>query len=116
MAARACSALLVACAALLASGCGHHREAVPGPVTTITVPADEPPSPETWPSYPDFSSAHSCWTRPGNGVIRAAPSLEAKRRRGTAPAEIARRLLARLGDRRYIERITIGKPPAATLK
>src|SRR5438477_12508466 len=112
MAARAGLALVVALAMLPASGCAHHGEAVPGPVRTITVPADEPPPPDTWPAYPDFAAAHSCWTRPfGNGVMRAAPSvLPRVGERGTPPREIVRRLLSRLGDRRYVERIKIGRP------
>lgn len=113
-------AVTVGLLASLASGCiggGHGAERLPPPVTTLTVPADKPPSPDTWPAYPNFS-AHSCWTRRfGNGIMRAAPSIPPRRtERGTPPAEIVHGLLNRFGDRRYIERITIGRPPPVTLR
>jgi hypothetical protein len=87
------------------------------PLTGITVPADKPPSPGSWSADPSFS-ARSCWTRPfGNGVMRAAPSATLPlSTKAIAPAEIVRRLLARLGDRRFIRRVEIGPPPPITLQ
>jgi hypothetical protein len=114
-------ALAVAAVLLgLACGCSSHARggnAVPSPVTTISVPRDEPPSPSTWPAYPQFS-AHSCWTRPfGSGVMRAAPSAKPPSNPPrTPPAQIVRRLLARLGDRRYVRGIELGVPPSITLQ
>lgn len=76
------------------------------------------PSPASWPRYPHFP-ARSCWTRPspggGTGLLRAAPSYRAKRLSSLRPAAIADRLLARLGDRRYIHRIELGPPPPLVL-
>jgi hypothetical protein len=96
----------------LACGCSGHK--------TIDVPANKPPPANAWPAYPTFS-AHSCWTRHEGGnrairVMRAAPSVKPKRSvRVPTPGQIVRRLLARLGDRRYIRRIDIGAPPQITL-
>jgi hypothetical protein len=90
----------------------------PGPkerAATAVGPA-LPPSPASWPDYPSFSPA-SCWTRPfGEGVMRSAPSFAARPGAKTAPAELVRDLLARLGDRRYVKRIEIGAPPPVTLQ
>jgi hypothetical protein len=104
---------------IFAVGCSIRTSdtaSVPPPVTTIIVPPDKPPSPAGWPAYPTFSG-HSCWTRRGNGVMRAAPSATPpKGAPRNSPAQIVRRLLDRLGDRRYIHGIQLGAPPPLTLQ
>jgi hypothetical protein len=94
-----------------AAGCaGSHRK-IPPPETHVAVSAEAPPSPTTWPAYPHFSH-RSCWTRPflrGEvpNVYRVAPSYApAVRSHPIPPATVARRLLSRLGDRRYVHSIT----------
>lgn len=106
---------LAVCAAL--TGCGSGRS-IPGPVTTVSVPPQNPPSPASWPAYPRFSK-QSCWGRPsdrGAPIERSAPSFGTASPTGApvAPKLLARRLLARLGDRRYIRRITLAPAPPAT--
>ena len=72
-----------------------------------------PPAPSTWPPYPRFP-ASSCWTRsaPG-GMLRSAPSY-----RGApahlSPKTIVRRVLAQLGDRRFVQRVELGHVPPIT--
>jgi len=77
-----------------------------------------PPSPATWPPYPHFP-AHSCWARPspggGTGLLRAAPSYRETGSVRLRPAAVADRLLARLGDQRYLHRIELGPPPPLVL-
>ena len=91
------------------------QSAGPGEPAAAGVAAELPPSPATWPDYPSFSPG-SCWTRPlGPGVIRSAPSFATTSAAKAAPAELVRDLLARFGDRRYVKRIEIGRPPPITL-
>ena len=88
--------------AFLAAGCSHSAR--------IAISADLPPSARTWPAYPHFSN-HSCWARlPGRGVQQAAPSF-ASANSHLRPRELVRRLLARFGDRTFIEGIAVGAPP-----
>src|SRR5437660_12346908 len=98
--------------ALTAAGCGGSRAAL----VNVSVPADRPPSPATWQRYPRFP-ARSCWARPfGTGVMRAAPSVRpAAQRSSVAAGVILRRLLDRLGDRRFVRRVELGAPPPIPL-
>lgn len=95
----------------LAAGCAGSHRRIPPPETHVPVSANAPPSPTTWPAYPHFSH-HSCWTRPFlrgelKIVERVAPSYApAPRAHPIPPATVARRLLARLGDRRYVHSIS----------
>jgi hypothetical protein len=99
--------LLALCAiALIASGCLHSHPA--------DIAADLPPSPRTWPPYPDFSQ-RSCWAKPtGRWHHQSAPSF-APTLAGTPtpPVELVRRLLERFGDRTFIRRLRVGPPPPA---
>jgi len=91
--------------AFLAAACSNSNE--------VVISADQPPTPTTWPAYPKFPQA-SCWARPTSaaGISRVAPSVPvARSKHPTPPAEIARRLLARFGDRSFIRRIEFGRPP-----
>lgn len=105
---------LAVCAAVI--GCGSGRQ-IPGPVTTLSVPSQNPPSPASWPVYPSFPK-HSCWGRPsdnGAPIERSAPSSPLPAiGAAVRPKLIARRLLARLGDHRYIRSIALTPAPAAT--
>jgi hypothetical protein len=96
---------LVGCVA----GCGGDAPSTSGPRvgSRIIIPADNPPSPATWPPYPHFTQA-SCWGRPVRGApMRWAPSYAvAKPGHPVTPQLIVRRFLARFGDRRYIRAIT----------
>jgi hypothetical protein len=104
-------ALAVSLLAGLACGCSGGGSSV-----APTAPFSKPSPSSTWPAYPSFS-AKSCWTQPqGNGVMRAAPSTLPKHSPVTLPHEIVRRLLGRLGDRRYIRDIGLGRPPATTVR
>jgi hypothetical protein len=119
--------LLAAAATALAglTGCGSsqpkvqpsHPPAFPAS-GHVSIPADKPPSPTTWPKYPRFTSP-SCWARPFTKgeipeVDQVAPSyLPARRAHPAPPAQVAERLLARFGDHRYVRGITFTKPPAA---
>lgn len=98
---------------LLATACGAKRQGV-----SVGIPAEYPPSPATWPSYPAYP-ASSCWTRPfgGGRPLRAAPSEPVRAHpHPLTPRTIVQRLLARLGDRRYVVRIELGVPPPITLQ
>lgn len=106
-------ALAVSLLAGLVSGCSGR-----GPSVAPTTPFGKPPASKSWPAYPSFAG-RSCWTQQQqrNGVMRAAPSIVPKPHHPeTPPAEIVRRLLGRLGDRRYIRDIALGRPPATTLR
>jgi hypothetical protein len=99
--------VVVGSIALLAAGCLGSK------ATHVVISADLPPAPSTWGAYPKFSQ-HSCWSRPGiaRSVMRSAPSLPPSRTaNATPPIELARRLLARFGDRSLIHGIKIGAPP-----
>jgi hypothetical protein len=95
---------LTACAST-----GRHASPV---AAHVSIPADLPPSPATWPKYPHFSR-HSGWGRPGAFgkhpralLTRLAPSYAPPARaHPIPPAVVARRLLARLGDGRYVRAI-----------
>lgn len=81
----------------------------------VRIAADLPPPPTTWPAYPHFS-ARSCWGDGNLGLTRWAPSVAPPRSRSNAsPQQIAQRVLARFGDRRYIHGIRIGRPPRSYL-
>jgi hypothetical protein len=105
---------LVVCAALTGCASGHR---IPGPVASVVVPPQNPPSPASWPAYPRFSK-QSCWGRPsdkGAPIERSAPSFGTASAIGAvAPNLVGRRLLARLGDHRYIRRIILAAAPPAT--
>lgn len=103
------------CVALVGCGSGHR---IPGPVTTVSVSPQNPPSPASWPAYPRYSK-HSCWGRPsdrGSPIERSAPSFGTASPLGAriAPKLVARRLLAQLGDHRYIRGIRLAPAPPAT--
>jgi hypothetical protein len=111
--------LVTAIAALaVATGCAGSHKKIPPPQRHVAVSAHGPPSPTTWPAYPRFSH-HSCWTRPflrGEvpRVYRVAPSYApALRSHPIPPATVARRLLARLGDRRYVHSIAFAPASSA---
>jgi hypothetical protein len=97
----------------LAAGCGGAHMHVD---SSVQVSAAPPPAPSTWPDYPTFSG-HSCWARNvSGGVMRAAPSVPARHVASPAsPAQLARLLLQRFGDRRYVRRVVFAGPPAHTL-
>jgi hypothetical protein len=99
------------------AGCGGQNDVLRAD-TSVRVPPAPPPSPATWPRYPAYP-ASSCWTRPfGDGApLRAAPSRPLPRAAARSqPQQIVQRLLARLGDRRYVLRVEIGSPPPITLQ
>jgi len=110
--------LAILVAACIAGAIGANvaiRDTAPRERTAATEAPVRPPSPTTWPDYPSFPT--SCWTRPfGEGLMRSAPSFAVTPEAGRAPAELVRDLLARLSDRRYIERIEIGPPPPVALR
>jgi hypothetical protein len=106
--------ILVAAAIAAVAGAivAAHRA---GPAEPAAEP-ESPASPATWPDYPSFSQ-NSCWTRPlGPGLMRSAPSFADPSATNTAPAKLVRDLLARFGDRRYVKRIEIGRPPPITFQ
>jgi hypothetical protein len=85
----------------------HVRTHIP----SVRIAADLPLSRATWPPYPHFSS-RSCWGDGDLGLARWAPSFMPRQsRRRYSPQQIANRVLARFGDRRYIHGIRIGRPP-----
>jgi hypothetical protein len=128
-------------AALVAgvTGCAAAHSHVAAPTRGIAIAADLPPSPATWPTYPHFSQ-RSCWgSRPNPAgppalLMRYAPSYAPPpRAHPLSPRFVARRLLARFGDRRYVRSITFsparamvgirshiihagGRPPAGALR
>ena len=57
------------------------------------------------------ASAHSCWTAASSRPAPAAASNDA-----TAPEVLAQRLLARLGDDRYVTGIHLAPPPPVTFQ
>jgi hypothetical protein len=99
------------------TGCASSAETIGSPPIHIAIPAETPPSPATWPKYPHFA-ARSCWARPFLGgdakIEEVAPSYApAARAHPIAPAVVAHRILARLGDRRYVRAIRFTPAPAA---
>jgi hypothetical protein len=62
--------------------------------------------------------AHSYWARTSTGGgMRAAPSVfPASPLPPVAPQALADRVLDRLGDRRYVKRVVIGKVPPTTFQ
>jgi hypothetical protein len=96
----------------------HPAVVSPVAVQHPAIPPDNPPSPATWPKYPRFSQ-HSCWARPFlKGEIpkveSVAPSYAtAPPAHPLSPQEVAKRLLSRLGDRRYVHSITFTPAPKA---
>jgi hypothetical protein len=98
---------------MLAASCGGAHMHVDASVQVSGAP---PPAPATWPDYPTFS-AHSCWARNvSGGVMRAAPSVPARRvAHPASPARLAQLLLQRFGDRRYVRRVVFAGPPPNTL-
>ncbi len=110
---RALAVTIAAAVVVGVTGCGAARLHVAAPAVAdsgIAISADLPPSPATWPKYPHFSQ-HSCWARPfGSGEVHEvegfAPSYApAPRAHPIAPAVVAKRILARLADRRYVRSI-----------
>ncbi len=101
-----------------ATGCAGSLSRVPPPNPHTAIPAAKPPSPATWPAYPHFSQP-SCWARPFLGgeiarVERVAPSYApARRAHPIPPATVADNILARLGDKRYVHKITFAPAPPA---
>ena len=100
-----------------ATGCAVTHLSASHADSRVVIPADLPPSPTTWPPYPHFSE-HSCWARPYGGPVQeadgVAPSYAAaSQTHPTAPAVIARRLLAGFGDRRYVRSINLTPAPPA---
>ncbi len=91
---------------------------IPAPNLQIAMSADKPPLPTTWPKYPHFSQ-HSCWARPFlSGTLHRvegfAPSYApARRTHPIPPTVVAQRILARLGDRRYVRSIVLTPAPPA---
>lgn len=92
---------------------------VPAPNPRIVIPRDNPPSPETWPRYHPRFSEHSCWAYPypfpgrlPSSWWRYAPSpVATPRAHPLAPNVVVHRLLARLGDRRYVRAIKLAPAP-----
>ena len=110
------SPILLTVALLVLVGCGHSRSL--GVDRSIHVSRALPPSPVIWPRYPTFPPG-SCWTRPfgGGAALEAAPSRPLPAHLDhTAPTELVRRLLSRLGDHRYVLRIQLASPPPITLQ
>jgi hypothetical protein len=97
------------------TGCAAARSHVAAP-TGIAIAVDLPPSPATWPKYPRFSQ-HSCWAQPfpkDTRLGRLAPSYApSPRAHPLSPQVVARHLLARLGDRRYVRSIKFSPAPPA---
>jgi hypothetical protein len=114
MVGRTAFALGLAALTVAATACGGPR--APLEDASVRVPADSPPAPASWPPYPSFLRT-SCWTRPlGGGVLRSAPSVSASTPHPRlAPQMIVQRLLARLGDHRYVLQVAVGPPPPITL-
>ena len=95
--------------ALAVSGCGGGHRLAADP--SVRVPPIRVAARTTWPPYPSFPRK-SCATRStGGGMVRVAPSYFV-RRHGT-PHQIAHRILARLGDDRYVHAVSYGQPPGA---
>jgi len=111
---RSLVALLAAVVTTAAACAGQRASSLD---TSVHVPADPPPASATWPPYPHFPAA-SCWGRElGGGPLRSAPSAPVTpHARQVAPETIVQRLLARLGDRRYVLRVALGPPPPITLQ
>jgi hypothetical protein len=102
------------------AGCASTGTHLSPAAAHVSIAPDLPPSPATWPAYPQFSQ-HSCWGRPfPSGVISQRPAgsapsyAPAPRAHVTPPAKIVRQFLARLGDRRYVRSVTLG-PASATI-
>jgi hypothetical protein len=103
------AATIAALAAFGLAASAGTRPKVPGPDPSVFVPVTRPSSPYTWPPYPNFPH-EACWgtRRPRFGFTRSAPSFrQPATAHPRAPAEIARRLLARFGDDRFIRAITL---------
>ena len=100
----------VACAigfVVIVSGCSGSK------TSDVGFSLAAPPSPKTWPAYPKYSES-SCWTRPDPSTkpMRSAPSVPARHTsHPTPPRTLARRLLARFGDRSLIHGVRIGPRP-----
>jgi hypothetical protein len=108
-------AFLLLAVPLVAAACAGRRAPLADP--SVRVAADLPPASVRWPAYPRYPAA-SCWARPlEGGPLRAAPSTPVKAHGEPVPPEtIVRRVLARLGDRRFVLRIALGPPPPLTLR
>lgn len=114
----ALACLLLSSVAIVVSACGNSQRYPAAPDLGVRIPSSKPPSPAVWPSYPHFSQ-RSCWERPFQKailpiVLRVAPSYTPRSRRHVvAPETVARRLLTRLGDQRYIRSIRFRPAPRA---
>jgi hypothetical protein len=115
MVGRAALVFVLAAVTLATAACGKPR--APLEDVSVRVPAESPPSPASWPPYPTFSPT-SCWTRSlGGGVLRSAPSVSpSPPHHPLAQETIVQRVLARLGDRRYVLHVALGPPPPITLQ
>jgi hypothetical protein len=107
---RCTTSVIVAIAGvLLLAACGGSKLR---PDASVRVPAARPPAPSTWPPYPRYPS-RACWVRrTGAGMIRSAPSVQLRpplRRRPAAA--VTARVLARLGDHRYVRRVVLAPVP-----
>jgi len=114
--ARCVGLLLVIAATAATMGCGAKRTSQHD--LSVRVAADLPPSAATWPPYPRFAQG-SCWARPlgGGRPLQEAPSFPVTNRAShLPPAKIIARLLAQLGDNRYVQAISFGPPPPITLQ
>jgi hypothetical protein len=101
--------------AAASAGCGGHRAGLMD--LSVRIPAATPPPSASWPPYPRFPE-RSCWARRlGGRPLRAAPSLPAPvHATAVTPQGIVHRVLAGLGDRRYVLRVELGPPPRITLE
>lgn len=108
-------ALVLAAVVMTAAACASHHASLVD--VSVHVPADLPPASASWPPYPHFQTA-SCWARAlGGGPLRSAPSTPVTDHpQSVAPETIVKRVLARLGDRRYVLRVELGPPPPITLQ
>lgn len=108
--------VLAVCGAL--TGCGAGGPSIRVPLRGVSESSLNPPSPASWPAYPHFSQ-HSCWGRPffkgsDGAVSQVAPSYAPRPRlHPIRPAVVARRLLKRFGDSRYVRSITFAAAPPA---
>jgi hypothetical protein len=92
---------------LVVTGCGGGHRLAADP--SVRVPPIRVAARTTWPPYPSFPRK-SCATRStGGGMVRVAPSYFVPRH-GT-PLQIARRILGRLRDGRYVQAVSYGQPP-----
>jgi hypothetical protein len=111
-----CSVLSVL--AMLLAACGNTSRYPVSSDRSVGVPHEVPPTPASWPPYPHFPR-RSCWERPFQRgdvpiALQVAPSfLPQPPQRPASPGTIARQILARFGDRRFIRSIHFSHAPRA---